>query len=219
MKKISIFIILIALFGCSNSGKKQNKNESIQSFEKGTYGYDLQVLGKQEVPIELVNENARVLLSAKYQGRVMTSTADGKQGKSYGWLNYDLIQSGEVLPQFNPVGGEERFWLGPEGGQYSIFFPPGKSFDFENWKTPASIDNETYDVVSTNDTEAEFTKEIDLVNYSNFHFQLKVNRKITILDDESLQNELDVQIPDNLKSVGYKTANTVTNTGDEALKK
>ena len=191
----------------------------MQNFERGTYGYDLQVLRKNEIPVELVNKDARVLLSAKYQGRVMTSTAAGKEGKSYGWINHDLVSSGEVLPQFNPVGGEERFWLGPEGGQFSIFFPAGKSFDFENWKTPASIDTESFEIVAASEKEADFTKSIDLMNYQSFNFHLKVNRKIKILDNASLENEFFINIPENIKSVGYQTVNTVKNTGGKAWEK
>ena len=52
----------------------------------------------------------------------MTSSSDGENGLSYGWINHDLIGSGEIKKQINAVGGEERFWLGPEGGQFSIFF-------------------------------------------------------------------------------------------------
>jgi hypothetical protein len=26
------------------------------------------------------------------------------------------------VPHINVFGGEDRFWLGPEGGQFSIFF-------------------------------------------------------------------------------------------------
>ena len=38
---------------------------------------------------------------------------------------------------FDNYGGEDRFWLGPEGGQYGLYFPPGKPFVFDNWQTPA----------------------------------------------------------------------------------
>jgi len=44
------------------------------------------------------------------QGRVMTSTANGNQGKSFGWINYDLIVSGEEINEhFKSYGWEERF--------------------------------------------------------------------------------------------------------------
>jgi hypothetical protein len=83
----------------------------------------------------------------------MTSTADGGQGNSYGWINYGLIKSGEHQPHMNAFGGEERFWLSPEGGQFSIYFKKGKSFDFENWQTPAIIDTVSFAV--TNPTAAQ----------------------------------------------------------------
>lgn len=47
-----------------------------------------------------------------WQGRVMTTSASGDEGDSYGWINYRFINEGKVSSQFNPVGGEERFWLG-----------------------------------------------------------------------------------------------------------
>ena len=39
-----------------------------------------------------------------------------------GWLNREAIASGERKEHINVFGGEDRFWLGPEGGQFSIFF-------------------------------------------------------------------------------------------------
>lgn len=84
----------------------------------GTYGYDADFLKAHAIEfLELYSPDgqSKVLIAPGYQGRVMTTTAAGDAGDSYGWLNYKLIGSGEVSPQFNPVGGEERFWLGPEG--------------------------------------------------------------------------------------------------------
>ena len=58
----------------------------------------------------------------------MTSTARGLKGRSYGWINHDLIASKEIQKQMNAYGGEDRFWLGPEGGQFSLFFKKGDPF-------------------------------------------------------------------------------------------
>jgi hypothetical protein len=41
------------------------------------------------------------------------------------WVNRALIASGKIAQHMNAVGGEDRIWLGPEGGQFSIFFAPG----------------------------------------------------------------------------------------------
>jgi hypothetical protein len=142
-----------------------------------------------------------------------------KQGKSYGWINHDLIASGEVKKQINPVGGEERFWLGPEGGQYSIFFKSGSSFDFAGWETPACIDTESYDLVASNETEAEFSKNIQLKNYSDFVFDFEVNRKITLLGNENIKSSLGIVFQEGVKSVGYETVNQLKNTGSSEWKK
>ncbi len=191
LTKLVLISILLVHFSC-NSNQKTKSTSKMETFEKGTYGYDLKLLTKHTNPVELKNGNARILVSPEYQGRVMTSSSEGENGLSLGWINHDLIASGEVLKQINPVGGEERFWLGPEGGQYSVFFKNGDSFDFENWQTPASIDTETYDLVSSDETHAEFSKSIKIKNYSNFQFEFDVNRKIFLLNNKSIQAELEI---------------------------
>ena len=69
----------------------------------------------------------------------MTSTAGGDAGLSFGWINRELIASGKMQPHMNAFGGEDRFWMGPEGGQFSIFFAKGAKFEFADWFTPAVI--------------------------------------------------------------------------------
>jgi hypothetical protein len=225
MKLLTNWIIQLILIGgliiinSCTSNQKSKSTETMKTYEKGTYGYDLQFLQTHKKPVELKNGNARVLISPEYQGRVMTSSADGEAGKSYGWINHDLIASGEVKKQINPVGGEERFWLGPEGGQYSIFFKSGSSFDFAVWETPACIDTESYDLVASSETEAEFSKSIQIKNYSNFVFDFEVNRKITLLDNENIKSSLGIIFHKGVKSVGYKTVNQLKNTGTAEWKK
>jgi hypothetical protein len=183
------------------------------TFEKGTYGYDSQFLQKHKKPVELINGEARVIICPEYQGRVMTSTAKGLAGLSFGWINHKLIASDEVLKQINPVGGEERFWLGPEGGQFSIFFKDGKGFDFADWETPAAIDTQPFELVRADNQSAEFTQSIQLKNFSNFEFIFDVNRKIQLLDNDAIQQQLGVEFSDDIKAVAYKTVNQLKNTG------
>jgi hypothetical protein len=217
---IQLFLIggLTITFSC-NSNQKTKSAEKMKSYEKGTYGYDLQFLKEHKNPVELKNGNARVLILPEYQGRVMTSTADSDTGKSYGWINHDLIASGEVKTHINPVGGEERFWLGPEGGQFSIFFKAGSSFEFADWETPACIDTESYNLVTSSETEAEFSKSIQIKNYSNFVFEFDVNRKITLLGNDKIKSSLGIVFQEGVKSVGYETVNQLKNTGTAEWKK
>jgi hypothetical protein len=156
---------------------------------------------------------AKVLLSADYQGRVMTSTALGDSGTSFGWINYALVESPQKKRQFNPVGGEERFWIGPEGGQYSIYFKAGDSFNIAHWQVPAVIDTITYDAVQTNKSTAVFTKKTSFVNYSGTAFDLAIERTISLLNSKQAEDKLHIGIPSGMHLVGYETVNHIQNTG------
>jgi len=209
-KQALVVLLFMSLISCkSTSDKKMN------SFKKGTYGYDIEFLKQHTKPVELKNGTARLVLSPEYQGRVMTSSANGENGLSYGWINHDLIASGDVVPQINPVGGEERFWLGPEGGQYSLFFKNGSSFDFENWATPACLDSDTFELINQSDTSAEFSKAVKLVNYSNFHFSFNMIRKVNLLDEGAIKDELNIEYSKQIKALAYKTVNQLKNTGEK----
>ncbi|MEP6684082.1 MAG: DUF6786 family protein [Parafilimonas sp.] len=191
----------------------QTEPDSI--YAKGTYGYDAAFIKKiAHDAIELQHDDAKVLLCAAYQGRVFTSTAAGDSGTSFGWLNYNLLSSGEKKKQFNPVGGEERFWLGPEGGQYSIYFKKDDPFDFEHWQVPALIDTEKYNIVQSNKTSATFSLSSSVTNYSGTTFNLNIIRKIQLLDKNSIEQKLNTSIPDNIKTVAFESINHIKNTGD-----
>ena len=65
----------------------------------------------------------------EWQGRVMTSTCGGLDGPSFGFVNREFIEAGKLDPHFNNYGGEDRLWLSPEGGQFSLWFKPGVEAD------------------------------------------------------------------------------------------
>lgn len=199
------------------SPKTENTNKMENTFAKGSFGYDREFLKQyypQLITLKSTDGTAGILLSPELQGRVMTSTLAGEEGRSFGWLNYDLIKSGEMLKQFNPVGGEERFWLGPEGGQYSIYFKPNQSFDFENWQVPPSIDTEPFNVLEQHDHKVLFQRQIKLQNYADFWFELEVERQIQLLNSSEIENNLDIDMG-SLAVVGYETQNKLTNIGKE----
>ena len=138
-----------------------------KEYEKGTFGYDLNYLSKKDSIIVLKSddEKAQVILSAKYQAKVFTSTANGLNGNSHGFVNYRFFDSGVVDEHMNGFGGENRFWLGPEGGGYSIYFEPGSKQVYDNWHTPKAIDIEEWEVKNVTENEATFSKEMELNNY------------------------------------------------------
>ena len=157
--------------------------------------------------VELQQGKQRLLLSPDLQGRVLTSTASGKKGYSFGWLNYDLISSGKHLPHCNNWGGEDRFWLGPEGGQFSLFFKQGTHFAFEDWQTPALIDTATWQLTGQSQTTATFSKETTLENCSGTLLSCRLEREV-ILEEK---NEA---LPEGIESISFRTENRLTNTGN-----
>lgn len=226
-QKVALVLVaatIISLTSCKKETATEQSTNTVQkmdsTFEKGQYGYDLQFLKKHLKPVELQAGDARVLISPEYQGRVMTSSASGDNGFSFGWINGDLIASGKIEKHINAYGGEERFWFGPEGGQFSVFFPKGKSFDFENWQTPASIDSEPFETIASDATSAWFYKKIKLSNYSGSILSFEVNRKISLLNNAEIASDLKLEnIPADVKMVGFKTENHIKNIGSNAWTK
>ena len=100
-KLIWLFSVML-IFSCRAADN--SKTQLI----KGSYGYDRDFLKKYNpslIELHSADGQARILVSPEYQGRVMTSSAKGDTGLSFGWLNYNLISSNEKKSQFNPVGG------------------------------------------------------------------------------------------------------------------
>ena len=154
-----------------------------------------------------------------YQCRVVTSTAGGAQGISYGWVNRDLIASGEKKQHINVYGGEDRFWIGPEGGQYSVFFKKGDPFDLDHWFTPASVDTEPFELVGKTQDRVHCRRLIQLTNYSGSNFNVQVDREIRLLDAKSAQKNLGVTVKPGVKVVAYESVNSIKNIGTKAWTK
>jgi hypothetical protein len=175
---------------------------------------DQEFLEKHLDVVVLEEGSSKLVLSPSLQGRVFTSSADGDEGASFGWINYDLIESGEILKHCNNWGGEDRYWIGPEGGQYAIFFSPGAQFDLDNWQTPASIDTEAWELLSANGKKSVLKKEMNLPNYSGKALKVIADREVVIFDQNQIHTELGVVIPKGVKSVGFNSVNKMTNAND-----
>jgi len=181
-----------------------------------TFGEDLAFLKKHTRLVVLSDAagQAQVAVAPDYQGRVMTSTAGGTAGASYGCINRELIAAGKRLPHINPLGGEDRFWLGPEGGQYSIFFKKGAEFTLDDWQTPEPIDWGPWDIVRQSKTEIVFRREMQLVNYSGTPFSLTADRVVRLLPRDKAAVLLGVSIGGDVSFVAYESENRITATGD-----
>ncbi|HVY73730.1 MAG TPA: DUF6786 family protein [Puia sp.] len=201
--------------GCGdhNDASKKDK-QPVATYARGSFGYDLDFLKSHDDLILLSDTagEARVIVSAKYQGKVFTSTATGDQGKSFGWINYKAFE-GPQNAHMNAYGGENRLWLGPEGGKYSLFFPKGAEMVFDHWKTPAAFDTEAWEVLSKNAQRVDLRKTMALTNYTGATLQLSIDRSVSLLSRDSIFSLLNLPANDSLRAVGYETQNKLTNTG------
>jgi hypothetical protein len=186
-----------------------------------TFADDLAFLKEHGEVIVLSDSTGKsqVAVIGAMQGRIMTSSANGPGGLSFGWINRELIASGKIQEHINVFGGEDRFWLGPEGGQFSIFFKKGVEFDLEHWFTPAAIDTEPFELVSSTESTAVFKKDIQLQNYSETTFDLRVDREIKVLERAEAVKKLGVSPGEGVKLVAFESNNRITNTGENAWAK
>jgi len=188
-------------------------------YKKGEYGYDLEFLKKHLNPLELVNSDSRLIIEPEYQGRVMTSSSSGLKGFSNGWINYDLIGSSTIQEHINTYGGEERIWLGPEGGQFSIFFKKDTTFKLENWFVPAELDQEPFEVANKDDNSITLGKKVRLENYSGTIFNAEITRKVILLSRDKITESLGIKIDGSVHVVAYQSENRLKNIGNNGWNK
>ena len=183
------------------------------SIEETAFQKDLAFLQQYDSVIILSKGESKVVVSARYQARVFTSTPG--DGASYGWVNYPVFDAAPD-PHMNAYGGENRIWLGPEGGPFSLFFPGGFIMDFANWRIPPAFDTEPWELIQHNDTIAVMEKDIDLVNYAGTELSINASRKIKILGRSEITKMLGINYGKDVSVVAYLTDNAIVNTGRQA---
>ncbi len=188
----------------------------------GTYGYDRDFLAERGIrTVELVSADgmSRVLTVPAWQGRVVTSTSGGRAASGYGWINHPFIASGEFNPQFNSYGGEERFWIGPEGGPFSWFFRKGEEQVYAHWKVPSVLDSDPFAVEAVSDTAVKYAARASLENASGRRFEIGFHREVALVGREEVEGLLGVRLGEGVRTVVYRTDNSLTNEGSFAWKR
>jgi hypothetical protein len=209
MKKAVYYLVAMLLAACNSS---QTNTATMKGYPKGSFGYDLDFLQKHDSIIVLKNDESQVIVSPKYQAKVFTSTAGGLDGNSFGWIHYSAFD-GPPDAHMNAYGGENRLWLGPEGGKFSLFFPKTAAMDFNNWKTPAAFDSEPWILKEKTGSNVSLEKTMQLVNYAGTLLSISINRSIAILDRTQINTLLGLTADTSIKAVAYQTENSLTNTG------
>jgi len=203
---LALLLIVVLAAGCGKAVKEESKGILFKD--------DVAFLIQHTKVVVLTAKNnlAQVAVNPDLQGRVMTSTAGGPDGLSFGWINREFIASKQNNLHMNAFGGEDRFWLGPEGGQFSIFFKKGALFNLDNWFTPPPINEAAYDIVSQEADRIHFKKTMHLVNYSETEFDLELDRIVRLLEEKDLEG-FGLPVPGDVKMVAYQSDNKITNAG------
>jgi hypothetical protein len=206
----------------AESTQSQNPSNS----EKGpamSYGKALAFLGKHTQVVELSSGDARVAVTPAWQGRVMTSTCGGNDGPSFGFVHDSFIEAGKINPQFNNYGAEERLWLCPEGGQFSLWFKPGEMQEMKNWYTPKALNEGEWKAGKTTDSSVVMNANLKFKNASDTAFDLDVERTVQLLSGDEFGRLFGAAaaklVKDSgAKMVAYATDNKITNLGPDFVK-
>ncbi len=212
---------VISFFPMTSNAESKDSSDSVN------FASDEAFLQKHTDLIVLKKGDSAVAVVPSYQGRVMTSTFDSNAGPSFGWINRKVIEKGflseedekgKLEEQIYIFGGEERFWLGPEGGQFAIFFQPGgdEKFEFSDWRTPAAIDTDAYQLVSQTEDSASFSHKTEFKNFSGTTFKVGIERVVRILDEKAAEKAVGMKLPEGIQMVGYETNNQIKNLGEKS---
>lgn len=205
--------LVVLLAACSSApaetAPSTTGGERVEADDRSpTFAEDLAFLREHLSDLVVLSRGeARVVVAPAYQGRVMTSGV-AVDGASFGWIHRARIESGIETPHMNAFGGEDRFWLGPEGGPFALYFPPGAPLDFEHWQVPAAIDTAAWDVVAQDETSVSFRHEATFVNRRGTELSVRIDRAVTV--------EAPWVDAPGARAVAYASVNTITNTGAAA---
>lgn len=199
-----LLLSLLPIAGCA-----------LASAAPSTFKGDVEFLRKHTKVIVLRNGRSRAAVAPAWQGRVMTS-ALAPDDPGFGWINYNFIATGKLVPHMNVFGGEDRLWLGPEGGQFALFFKKGDKFDVAHWQTPPFMDTKPFAVVKSTPSSATFERTDTLANYSGTKFHVRVTRKVTLLGAGQALKDLGCGPLPGVSVVAFETKNRLTNLGKTA---
>jgi hypothetical protein len=188
------------------------------------YEEEVRLLSAHTKVLELRDEQgARVAVCPQWQGRVMTSTCDGDQGVSFGWINHKFIKEGQTSKVFNNYGGEDRFWISPEAGQFAFFFEPKAEQKVANWLAPPGLNEGEFRALALFAGERQIgyrmNRRMQLTNYSGGKFDLDVTRTIKLLGVPQFEELFGTDAGAPLRAgkarlVGFASDNSVVNRGE-----
>ncbi|HEY3821247.1 MAG TPA: DUF6786 family protein [Polyangiaceae bacterium] len=165
-------------------------------------------------PVEVLTSptGGVVAVSARWQGRVMTSAVE-PHGASLGFIHRGFFEAGKTGTAFDNYGGEDRFWLGPEGGPFGLYFPPGAPFVIGSWQTPHALQEGEWTVRSRDAGHVTFAATMRVQSWSGTTFDVAVERTVRILSADEVRQRFGDGPPTGAKWVAFESDNAITNAG------
>ncbi|NMH86773.1 DUF6786 family protein [Flavivirga algicola] len=200
-------LIVTSLLNCKKPEAKISNNPSFADHVK-----KLEVINGLQV---LKHDNAAIAFSGAYQGRVFTSTANGLNGKPYGHVNWKLLDEGTYEHTMARLGGESRMWFGPEFGKYSIFFDKDAKQDIKNIKISPDLDIKKFSLIEKDKLSATYGADLEIRNTFGYIFNINAKRKISLLTQPQIENDLNIILNENISFVGFSAETTIKNLGEQ----
>ncbi len=212
----NVALALVLATGCGGGTRTMTSSDPASGPPKSpptapSFADDLAFL-RAHAPVHVLEDDAggRVAVSAAYQGRVMTS-AVAASSPGFGWIHRAFIASGKTGTAFDNFGGEDRLWLGPEGGQYGLYFPKGAPFTFDAWQVPHAMQEGAWTLATATPSTAILTRTLTVTNWTGTTFDVGVERTISLVPATTLGT-----LPKDVKVVAFESRNQLTNVGKKA---
>ncbi|MBI3818302.1 MAG: hypothetical protein HY286_06385 [Planctomycetes bacterium] len=152
------------------------------------------------------------LVAPGLQGRVLASWIDGEL---VSYININDLEDPEQDRPFNNYGGEDRFWIGPEVGEFGFFKDPGPPAEHakQPWRVPRDLNKGAFVIKESTPSSLALARSIKLMNRRGAWFQMSVAREIRALDAAGAARLLGFEPDANIQYSAMQTINTVTNAG------
>ncbi len=186
----------------------------MQSALAGGYDAELEAIKKHGDVLVLAEGPRRLAVSRAFQGRVMFASWGGPNAPAIGWVNHDLVGKPEDTDaQFNNYGGAERFWLGPEGGQFALYFKQGAKQELSNWFVPKGFNAGPFIEVKSSANAIDLAVlEMKIENASGTQFTTPVSRSIQMILQRDVE-KITGPLSSDIQWVAYYSNNKIRNDG------
>lgn len=181
----------------------------------------LESLGLRTVLLQSEHSAACLLVCPDLSARVMAVSLEGTRGRNFGFVSPEAIKNRGKDPQFNAYGGALRWWVGPEGGQFGVAFPPGaQKFDLDTWRISEEYNGKPFVVAypqRETGTSSLLGSEFTVRNASGTGFHIGVTCRISLV--EAPLSARGNRTRRGIRHLGYLSEMTFENLFSEPMKK